>query len=47
MGQIDFRWLSKINRALDPGIQKYAVQIRVGVGDTRQTMGQNTDAIPI
>ena len=47
MGQINLRWLSKIDRALHSGIQEYAVQIRVGVGDTRQTMGQNTDAMAI
>ena len=46
-GQIDFRWLSKVNRALDSGIQEYTVQIRVSVGDTKQTMGQNIDAMAI
>ena len=46
-GQIDFRWLSKINIALDSGIQEYAVQIRVGVGDTKQATGQNIDAMAI
>lgn len=46
-GQIDFRWLSKVNRALDSSIQEYAIHIRVGVGDTKQTMGQNVDAMAI